>query len=51
MPVYNITTDTGLLLTLEADGNITYNDVTAFLKNRQKVALESLAAGPQFRES
>lgn len=47
MPEYNITTDTGLSLTLESDGEITEDDVTAFIKNRQKVALELLAAGPQ----
>jgi hypothetical protein len=48
MPEYTIETDTGLSLTLEADGELTEEDVRAFLKNRQKEAVLKLQEGPGF---
>lgn len=50
MAEYDITTDTGLSLTLESDGELTQEDVESFLKNRQKEALIRLAAGPGFKD-
>ena len=48
MPEYTIETDTGLSLTLEADGELTEEDVRAFLKNRQKEAVLKMQEGPGF---
>lgn len=48
MPEYTIETDTGLSLTLEADGELTEEDVRAFLKNRQKEAVLKIQEGPGF---
>ena len=51
MPEYTIETDTGLSLTLEADGEITEEDVRALLKNRQKEAVLKLQEGPGFTDA
>jgi len=48
MPEYTITTDTGLTLNLEADGELTEEDVRAFLKNRQKEAVLKMQDGPGY---
>jgi hypothetical protein len=51
MQEFEITTDSGLTLTLEASGTPTEEDVMAFLRDRQKQAVLNVAKGPGFTDT